>query len=63
VNHCLYRVDRATHLKVVAIAACAAVVVLGIGLSSRDRSQSQAARATNAGELVMVTDSDAGVVR
>jgi len=54
-NHSIHSADRATHLK---------IVVAGFGISARTSSDySQTARVVKAGKPVVVTSSDASIVR
>jgi hypothetical protein len=63
-NHSIHSADRATHLKIVVIALVAGIVVAGVGISARSNSDySQTAHVIKAGKPVVVTSSDAMVVR
>ena len=65
-NHSIYSADRATHLKIVVIALVAGIAGIGLGLSSRphsDDDSTQTARVIKAGKPVVVTRSDASIIR
>ena len=65
-NHSIYSADRTTHLKVVVLALVAGIAVAGFGISVRtfsDDGSTQTARVVKAGKPVVVTSSDAMVVR
>ncbi|QAU48936.1 hypothetical protein [Bradyrhizobium guangzhouense] len=65
-NHSIYSADRSTHLKVVAVALVAGIAVAGFGISARtgsDEGLTQTARVIKAGKPVVVTSSDASLVR
>ncbi len=65
-NHSIYSADRMTHLKVVVLALVAGIVVAGFGISARtfsDDGSTQTVRVVKAGKPVVVTSSDAMVVR
>jgi hypothetical protein len=65
-NHSIYSADRMTHLKVVVLALVAGIAVAGFGISARtfsDDGSTQTARVVKAGKPVVVTSSDAMVVR
>ena len=65
-NHSIYSADRTTHLKVVVLALIAGIAVAGLGISARtfsDDDSAQTARVVKAGKPVVVTSSDAMVVR
>ena len=65
-NHSIYSADRATHLKIVAVALLAGIVVAGFGIATRsnaDDGYAQTARIIKAGKPVIVTSTDALVVR
>jgi hypothetical protein len=65
-NHSIYSADRTTHLKIVVIALVAGIAGVGLGLSSRahtDAGSTQAAGVIKAGKAVVITSSDALVVR
>jgi len=65
-NHSIYSADRATHLKIVAVALLARIAVAGFGIATRsnaDDGYAQTARIIKAGKPVIVTSTDASVVR
>jgi len=63
-NHSIHSADRATHLKIVVLALVAGISVAGIGLAARSNvDYSQSAHVLKAGKPVVVTNSDASVVR
>ena len=65
-NHSIYSADRTTHLKIVVMALVAGIVVAGFGISVRTFSgdgDMQTARVIRAGKPVVVTSSDASMVR
>jgi L-asparaginase/Glu-tRNA(Gln) amidotransferase subunit D len=63
-NHSIHSADRATHLKIVVLALVAGIVVAGLGIAARNNSDySQTAHVIKAGKPVVVTSSDAMVVR
>lgn len=66
-NHSIYSADRTTHLKIVVVALFAGIVVAGFGISARSGSDTsgytQTARVLKAGKPVMVTSTDAPMVR
>ena len=65
-NHSIYTADRATHLKIVAVALLAGIAVAGFGIATRsnaDDGYAQTARIIKAGKPVIVTSTDASVVR
>jgi hypothetical protein len=65
-NHSIYSADRTTHLKIVVIALVAGIVGVGLGLSTRSNSDggsTQTAGVVKAGKPVVITSSDALVVR
>ena len=65
-NHSIYSADRMTHLKVVVLALVAGIAVAGFGISARtfsDDGSTQTAHVIKAGKPVVVTSSDAMVVR
>ncbi|MBB4372403.1 L-asparaginase/Glu-tRNA(Gln) amidotransferase subunit D [Bradyrhizobium sp. cir1] len=65
-NHSIYSADRATHLKVVVVAFVAGIVVAGFGITARsgsDEGLTQTARVIKAGKPVVITSSNASLVR
>jgi hypothetical protein len=65
-NHSIYSADRTTHLKIVVLALVAGIAVAGLGISARtfsDDGSTQTSRVVKAGKPVVVTSSDAMVVR
>ena len=65
-NHSIYSANRATHLKIVAVALLAGIAVAGFGIATRsnaDDGYAQTARIIKAGKPVIVTSTDASVVR
>ena len=66
-NHSIHSADRATHLKIVVVALVAGIVVAGLGISARTSSDyTQTAQSTHvikAGKPVVVTSSDAMLIR
>lgn len=65
-NHSIYSADRSTHLKIVVVALVAGIAVAGFGISARNTSDegfTQTARVIKAGKAVVVTSSDASLVR
>lgn len=62
-NHSIYSVDRATHLKIVVVALVAAITVAGVGIASRLNSDDgvgiQTAHVIKAGKPVILTSSEA----
>jgi hypothetical protein len=63
-NHSIHSLDRSTHLKIVVVALVAGIVVAGLGISARSSADySQTAHVIKAGKAVVVTSSDAMVVR
>ncbi|WP_439373513.1 hypothetical protein ACRQ5Q_06760 [Bradyrhizobium sp. PMVTL-01] len=65
-NHSIYSADRATHLKVVVVALVAGFVVAGFGITARlgsDEGLTQTARVIKAGKPVVITSSNASLVR
>jgi len=64
-NHSIYSADRTTHLKIVVVALVSGIAVAGFGISARSYSDNyaQTARVIKADKPVVVTSSDASVVR
>jgi hypothetical protein len=63
-NHSIHSADRATHLKIVVVALVAGIAVAGFGISARSTGDySQTAHVMKAGKPVVVTSSDASLVR
>ncbi len=65
-NHSIYSADRSTHLKVVAVALVAGIALAGFGISARsvsDEGLTQTARIIKAGKPVVITSSNASLVR
>jgi hypothetical protein len=65
-NHSIYSADKSTHLKIVVVALVAGIAVAGLGMSARLNSNegySQSAKVIKAGAPVVVTNSNASVVR
>jgi hypothetical protein len=66
-NHSIHSADRATHLKIVVVALVAGISVAAFGIAARSNvDYSQTAQTTHvikAGKPVVVTSSDASVVR
>jgi hypothetical protein len=65
-NHSIHSADRATHLKIVAVALVAGIAVTAFGIAARssggDNTQT-AARMIKAGKPVVVTSSDSSTLR
>jgi hypothetical protein len=63
-NHSIHSADRATHLKIVVVALVAGIAVACFGISARTTADySQTAHVVKAGKPVVVTSSDASLVR
>jgi type VI protein secretion system component VasK len=65
-NHSIHSADRATHLKIVVVALVAGIVVAGLGISARtnaDYTQTASTHVIKAGKPVVVTSSDAMLIR
>jgi hypothetical protein len=63
-NHSIHSLDRTTHLKIVVVALVAGIVVAGLGISARSNADyTQTAHVVKAGKPVMVTSTDAMVIR
>ena len=63
-NHSFHSADRATHLKIVAVALVAGIAVAAFGIAARSNvDYSQTAHVIKAGKPVVVTSSDTSMVR
>ncbi|MCP3476188.1 hypothetical protein NLM33_38895 [Bradyrhizobium sp. CCGUVB1N3] len=65
-NHSIYSADRSTHLKIVVVALVAGIAVAGLGITARsgsDDGMTQTARVIKAGKPVVVTSTNASLVR
>ena len=65
-NHSFYSADRTTHLKIVVVALVAGIALAGLAISARTNAGdglAQTARVMKAGKPVMVTSSDAALIR
>ena len=65
-NHSFHSADRATHLKIVAVALVAGIAVTAFGIAARsggDDATQTAARVIKAGKPVVVTSSDTSRIR
>jgi len=63
-NHSFHSADRATHLKIVAVALVAGIAVAAFGIAARSNvDYSQTAHVIKAGKPVVVTSSDISAVR
>jgi hypothetical protein len=63
-NHSIHSADRATHMKIVVVALVAGIAVAAFGIAARTNvDYSQTAHVIKAGKPVVVTSSDASVVR
>lgn len=65
-NHSIYSADRSTHLKIVVVALVAGIVVAGLGITTRsgsDEGLTQTAHVIKAGKPVVITSSNASLVR
>jgi hypothetical protein len=63
-NHSLHSADRATHLKIVAVALVAGIAVAAFGITARSNvDYSQTAHVLKAGKPVVMTSSDTSLVR
>ena len=63
-NHSLHSADRATHMKIVAVALVAGIAVASFGISALSNSDyAQTAHVIKAGKAMMITSSDELVVR
>ncbi|MFX4485996.1 hypothetical protein ABTA87_20835, partial [Acinetobacter baumannii] len=58
-NHSIHSADKATHLKIVAVALVAGIAVAALGITARTSTDySQTAHVVKAGKPVAVTSSD-----
>ena len=68
-NHSIYSADRSTHLKIVVVALVAGIAVAGLGITARtgstgsDEGLTETARVIKAGKPVVITSSNASLVR
>jgi hypothetical protein len=63
-NHSLHSADRATHVKIVAVALVAGIAVAAFGITTRSSTDySQTAHVIKAGKPVVVTSSETSMVR
>jgi hypothetical protein len=63
-NHSMHSVDRATHLKIVAVALVAGIAVAGFAIFARTSvDYSQTARMIKAGKPALLTSADTSVIR
>jgi hypothetical protein len=64
-NHSIYSADRSTHVKIVVVALVAGIAVAGLGISARSGADgyTQTARVIKADKPVVVTSSEAALVR
>jgi len=63
-NHSIHSADRATHLKIVAVALVAGLAVAGFGISARSTPDyTQTAHVIKAGKTMAVTSADTMMVR
>jgi len=63
-NHSFHSADRATHLKIVAVALVAGIAVAAFGIAARSNvDYSQTAHVIKAGKPVVMTSSDISAVR
>jgi hypothetical protein len=62
-NHSIHSADRATHLKIVAMALVAGIAVTGFAISVHNPAGGRAVRVVKAGKPVVLTSSDTPVVR
>jgi hypothetical protein len=63
-NHSIHSADRATHLKIVAVALVAGLAVAAFGISARSTSDyTQTAHVIKAGKTMALTSSDTMMVR
>jgi hypothetical protein len=63
-NHSIHSADRATHMKIVLVAAFAAIVVATLGVAARSNvDYTQTVQVIKAGKPVVITSSDSAMVR
>lgn len=66
-NHSIYSADRATHLKIVAVALVAGISIMTFGIATRSTGDSagntQTVRVIKADKPVMVTSSGTSMIR
>lgn len=63
-NHSIHSADRATHLKIVAMALIAGIAVSAFGLATRTHvGDTQTAGVLKAGKSMVLTSSDAVTIR
>ena len=63
-NHSIHSADRATHMKIVAVALVAGVALAAFGITTRSHvDYTQTATVIKAGKAVVVTSSDTSMVR
>ncbi|MEO6782791.1 MAG: hypothetical protein ABI349_15310 [Casimicrobiaceae bacterium] len=63
-NHSIHSADRATHLKIVAVALVAGLAAAAFGVSARSTSDyTQTAHVIKAGKTMALTSSDTMMVR
>ena len=66
-NHSIYSADRSTHLKIVVVALVAGIAVAGFGITAArtgsDEGLTQTARVIKAGKPVVITSTNASLVR
>jgi hypothetical protein len=63
-NHSIHSADRSTHLKIVGVALAAGIAVTALGVTARSKlDYVQTAHVIKAGQPVVVTTSDATMVR
>ena len=63
-NHSIHSADRATHLKIVVVALVAGIAVIAVAISAHTNSDyGQTAHVVKAGKTMIVTSSDASMVR
>ena len=63
-NHSIHSADKATHLKIVAVALVAGIAVAALGITARTSTDySQTAHVVKAGKPVAVTSSDTSKIQ